>query len=180
MVYLSVLTLLLVATGRVPAQVHLAAVAAGAGTVIAAHGFAAWWGPALAASGLFIMGVFAGTKFWTSTSLCAVTVTQSVLPFSLWTGTAYGLVLVSVVAFVKVLRVLGPDQTSFVVLHTVRATGVTPGVGLSRPRRENLPDRTDTLVDIHDHGSEQARRLRIYLPPYLLVGLLLAVGLAVR
>lgn len=180
--YLTVVSMLLWRRGRVPGWVHGAGLGLGllarltltvhAGSPVTAAAL-----PVLAAAGVFAVGVLVGGRLLTGASLFTMVVALSLLPFEGWAGVLMGLLAAALVATVRTWRALGKIRVATLTLDTLSVVGLTPA-GLRPPTPDRLMAREDA-VDVHE-ATALARRMRIYLAPYLLAGAGLALALSLR
>lgn len=166
-VYLLVVTIVVMATGRCPAIVH--AIAAPAG--IAVHVLLMGWTSAgiSAATGAFafLFGVLFLSRLLTAVGLFSIVTAIAITPVPGWVGLGAGLALAAIVGTVRTVQVAGTERVRMLTHSTVFAMGVTPG-GFSRPNPDMLPQAEDTARIVKT--DKDARLMRTHLPPYLCAG----------
>lgn len=173
--YLLIVTAFLVALGRCPHWVHPVAVVGG----VAAHGVVLGWGAALTALGagavVLVFLVFAAARLLSATGLFTIAAAVAIAPTGGWVGMGAGLLLAAIVGTVRTIQVAGVDRVRLNAASTTMAMGLTPG-GFARPNPDLLPQAADTEQIVTT--ERDARRMRLFLAPYLLVGVLLAATVA--
>lgn len=165
--YLSIVCVLRYALGRCPVWVHpLVAVPA-----VAAQGVLSGWGSALlmagAGAGALVLGLFLVGRLLTGVAVLsiatAVAVSPQVLPF----GLLAGILVAAVAGTVRTVQVAGLARVKDRRDATLLAMGVSPG-GITRPQPSLLPKASDVEQVITT--EEDAKRMRLFLPGYLLAG----------
>jgi hypothetical protein len=182
LVYLLLVTGLVLAKRRVPEQVHLVALVAGVAVRIVQDG----WGSSLLAVGAaaiaLILGVLLTARLITGVTLFTLCTAIALLPLATgWLGVCLGLALAGVVSLVRMLRTYGRDRVNLVTFETMSALGALPGV-LGQVDLDRMPTREDADLAVEaqqaDETAGPVKGMRMYLPPYLLIGATLAGVLA--
>lgn len=169
--------LLYVLIGRCPTWVHPAGLVSGTTARVLIEG--SWHATAIsvgAAALVFVVLVYVAANLVTGTSLFAISVTAALLPLVDWLGLFLGLGLAAVIAAWRTWHTLGNQRVSWLVMDTMDAMGVSGG-RITTPGVDRIPTR-DQLTDVHE-SSTQARKVRMYVPPYLLAGVVVAAALNV-
>lgn len=171
--YLITVSVLLLTIKRVPVWLHPVFLAVGLTVRMLTDGWVDASIPAGVAVGVFFLLVLLAGGTVSGVTLFALVVTLALTPIAGWPGIFAGLLVAAVVATVRTWRNLGSERVAWLAMDTIGAVGVSPTGTLKRPDLNLVPDRS-SFVDVSDTHSGQASRLRMYLPPYLLLG----VGIA--
>lgn len=167
--YLALVSALLMISGTCPAWLHPAAAALGvAAQVLIQDELAAPLISLGAASVVFVVLVAVASRTLSGTSLFSLVVAGAVLPFSEWPALLIGLAVAAVVAGWRTWRTLGSSRVAWLTMDTMTAMGMDTSGRLVKPDAEMIPGR-DQLTDVHAE-DETSTRLRMYIPPYLLLG----------
>ena len=170
-VYLVLVTVALLVTGRCPWWVHPAALTVGVTVRLVLAGPPALIPVALAVV-LYVVGVSVGRRFLSGAGRMTLVVSAAVLPFSGVPGLAAGLFLAGLAGAVIAARSGGVARVQMLTGTTLLAMGVS-GAGLTRPDLALLPAiRTDPASANPDGPGLGLPGRRLYLAPYLLVGVL--------
>lgn len=173
--YLAITCLILIGFGKVPVAVHAAGLVGG----FAAHVALTGWVPALVSLGVGVFAllfcVYLARGVLTALGVFTISVSLATSPVGGWAGLGAGVLVAAIVGTVRTIRVAGVDRVAHLTTSTAFAMGVTPG-GFTRPNPQYLPQADDTAQIVQT--EQDARRMRLLLPPYLLAGLVLAATAA--
>lgn len=169
--YLAIACVLLWATGRIPAWVHPVVLLFGIGVRVAQSGMEEPAYTVGIALFVFVVLVFVASRTISGATLFTLVGAFALVPFQGLPGILIGLLVAAGVAVWRTLRGIGKERVTWLAMDTMAAMGVSPA-GIGKPQPSLIPERDD-LTDVRG-GSPEADRMRMYLPPYLLLG----VGLA--
>lgn len=174
--YLACVWLILVRFARVPAWVHGVALVAGIGFRLAfdAMPLAQVLWPLGVVAAVFVVLVAVAARTVSGVSLFSICVALALTPLQGWPGVVVGLALAAVVAGVRTWRSMGKERVWFLTSDTLSGLGISTVGGFKPPEPHLIPTR-DMLM-IQDDSSAQKV---MYLPPYLLVGVVAAAVMAV-
>jgi hypothetical protein len=176
LLYLALVSGLLRAGSRVPVAVHGVAAAVGVLTHGALVGaLSAAVSVAVAFVALLVL-VYAAQGLLSAVGVFTTVTSLAVVPAGGWLGIGAGLIVATVVGIIQTIRVAGVSRVLHLTGATALAMGVTPG-GFVRPNPDLLPQPEDTALIVKD--ERDAARMRLVLPPYLLLGVAGAATLAV-
>lgn len=177
LLYLTGVSLLLWRTGRVPFGVHpIVAVAGLAVPLVQQQWLVAAVAAATAAAALVFLVLLAGRTL-SGVTLFTLVTSLAVCPPTGWPGLLLGVAAAACVAGYRTWRTLGGSGLSWLALDTAGAMGVGPG-GLRRPDPSQVPER-EVLAGVVAAAGTGAPARPMYLPPYLLAGVVLAAVVAV-
>lgn len=171
--YLVVVTVLVCVTGRVPAWVHLCAVAMGLPVRVLVSGLGEPLLTCSAALVVFAAMVLVASRTVSGVSLFVIVTGLALTPLQAWPGLVCGLLAAAVVAVVRTVRAAGAQRVWWLTQDTLLGVGISTTGGFKRPQPEHIPSREVLMGD----GAPGAGRM--YLPPYLLAGVVAATVLAV-
>lgn len=166
--YLLMVTALLYGIQRVPHWVHGFFLVVGLAARVLQSG---WLEPAASAgiaALVFVVLVFLAARTVSGVTLFSIVVTLALTPLDGWPGLFAGMLVAAVVALWRTWRNLGKNRVAYLTMDTLNAIGISPAGVIKMPELGLIPER-DSLTDVNTH-SEEADRLRMYLPPYLLLG----------
>lgn len=174
--YLWCVWLILYGFERVPAWVHPFALVAGLGFRLAVTdatlGEVLW--PLGVALGVFVVLVGVAARTVSGVSLFAISVGLALTPFNGWPGLVLGLCLAAVVAAVRTWRAMGKERVWFLASDTLSGLGISTAGGFKPPQPEHIPTREMLMPQGEGHEGQK----RMYLPPYLLAGAVVAAAMA--
>lgn len=173
--YLACVWLLLYGFERVPSWVHLLALAAGLAFRVSVTdaGVSDLLWPFGVAAGVFVALVAVAARTVSGVSLFAISVGLALTPFGGWPGLVLGLGVAAVVAAIRTWRTMGKERVWWLAHDTLSGLGISTAGGLKPPQPEHIPTRDMLMAD---DGAESPKRM--YLPPYLLLGVLVAAATA--
>lgn len=174
--YLTLVVVLLWGTGQVPAWAHPFLLVTGTIARVLNEGWQAPLTSVAVAFGIFVVLVPLAGATVSGVTLFSLVVTLALVPVAGWPGVLFGLMTVAVVSVARTWRHLGKQRVTWLTLDTMSAMGVSSSGKIKRPEAALIPQRS-TLTDIHE-GSSEATRVKIYLPPYLLLGVASSVLLS--
>lgn len=166
--YLSMVSVLLWSTQRVPHWVHGFFLVVGLTARVIASG---WVEPAIStgiAGIVFVVLVFLAARTVSGVTLFSIVVTLALTPMEGWPGLLAGMMVAAVVSVWRTWRNLGKNRVAYLTMDTLNAIGISPAGVIKMPELGLIPDR-ESLTDVNTR-SEETDRLRMYLPPYLLLG----------
>lgn len=172
--YLWMVWMVLCGFARVPAWLHpfflvfglgfrLTLTEASAGQVLV---------PLAVAVFVFVVLVAVAARTVSGVSLFTICVGLALTPVGGWPGLVLGLGVAAVVAAVRTWRTMGKERVWFLVNDTLSGLGISLAGGFKPPQPEHIPTRAMLMGDDGD-GQKQ-----MHLPPYLLVGVLVAAATA--
>lgn len=174
--YLSTVCLLRLAVGRCPVWVHGVAVALAA----PAHAVISGWVQAAVMVGIgvavLLVGAVVAEKVISGVGIFAIAVSVMVGPPHVALGLAGGLLLATVVGTVRTVQVAGAARVKDRATATLLAMGLTPA-GPGAPNPDYLPQASDVSQIVTT--AAQAKKMRLFLPGYLLAGVLAQGALSV-
>ena len=160
-------------------------------------------GVALGLAGfMFVFLVYFAGRSVSGATLFSLVTTLALTPTSAWPALGAALLAVAVVAVRRTLTGHGKDRVAWIVMDTAGGLGLRPGRGIGLPSADLVPTKetlTGALVD-EDAGqgstqtvetqvdaeadkdvpAQQPRSSKpIYLPPYLMAGVVIALVFAV-
>lgn len=200
--YLLLVCGFLTASGTCPTWVHPVALVVG----VPARGLSTGWvetGVALGSAGfMFVFLVYFAGRSVSGATLFSLVTTLALTPTSAWPALAAALLVVAVVAVRRTLTGHGRDRVAWIVMDTAGGLGLRPGRGIGLPSADLVPTKesftgapgnqdagqvstqtVETQVDAeadNDVPDQQPRSSKpIYLPPYLMAGVVTALVCAV-
>ena len=172
--YLTFVSALLFVNNYVPTWTHLPFVVVG----VAFRGIVYGWVGPLTSLGiafvLFVVLVFLASRTASGVTLFSIVSALALCPTEGWLSIVMGLIIVACVSLFKTWKHLGGGRVWWLTSDTLSAMGLSSSGIIKKPEPHLIPGRT-ALTDVND-GSEESNKLKVYLPPYLLLGVLIFVG----
>jgi hypothetical protein len=174
--YLGCVWLILYGFARVPAWVHATALAAGVAfrlLVAESDAMRVLW-PLGVVVVVFVTLVAVAARTVSGVSLFSICVGLALTPIEGWPGLVLGLGVAAGVAATRTWRSMGKERVWFLASDTLSGLGISLAGGFKAPEPQHIPTR-DMLMSQDETSAQKS----MYLPPYLLAGVVAAAVMAV-
>lgn len=173
--YLLVISALLWSFNRVPVWLHPLVLVAGVVVRMLGEG---WLAPLVTVAGgsvVFVGLVLVAARTISGATLFTIVVALALTPIAGWPGLVCGLAVAALVALVRTWRGLGKARVAWLTHDTLSGMGFSPSRGIKIPEPSIIPQR-ESLADAM---APESAHLRMYLAPYLLTGVAVAILFAI-